>query len=986
MSSFTIPSAYELIRETYLPDINSEALLLYHIKSGARVQVMPNADRNKVFFIAFRTPPEDSTGVAHIIEHTVLCGSEAFPAKDPFMALAKGDLSTFINAMTYPDKTIYPVASLNDTGFRNLMHVYLDAVFHPNIYHNRHIFEQEGWHYEPDEGEGGEEESAAGKSFPLKINGVVYNEMRGVMSSPDDVMDSRVFSSLFPDTPYRHESGGDPGAIPDLTYEAYLEFHRRYYHPSNSYIFLYGDADMEERLDFLDREYLSDYERTDPGSEIPLQSAFSEPVRVTEKYSVLPEDETENKAWLSYNLVIPGEMDEETDVAVRLIDYALCDAQGAPLKERVVKAGLGMDVSSLYENGSVRQPFWSFVARYTNGDREEEFITLVEDTLRKIAEEGFEDEALLAAIGSHEFRYREADFGSYPRGLIYGLSSMDSWLYDDDNPWKKLNDAPIYGVMRQRIGTGYFEEILRKFFIDNPHKSFVRLIPEKGLQEKRDAELAEKVRAFAGALDERERTEIREEYEDLLRWQNTEDSPEALNSIPLLTVEDISPEPQPFFNVEAKAAGKTLLVHPVFTGGIVYITMLFDIDSLTEEMYRLLVLYKAVFGVMDTENYTYAALNRKVSILTGGVNAVTSVRGSYARPEEYHSYLEISVKVLKENVPEAFRLLEEILFRTRFDDRERLRELIAEEYSAMRSDMVSAGHVTASMRAQSYISEPALRAELLGGLEAYRKIKEMVSFSDGEMDQTSGKLKELNRVLFTDKSLKLVDVTSPMEDMAGVTPYVEQFIYRLPEAEPSGDPIRVKPAVKNEGLVTAGQVQYVCAAGDFRKAGYTLDGTYRVLRAVMGYDYLYNMVRVQGGAYGCMGGMNADGTANFVSYRDPHLKRTLECFKSVPDYLRTFDADDKEMGQYILGAAGGLDQPMTPAMQGKYGLSCYLGDRTMEMIRKERSEALKCTAADIRALEGPARAFLDDGIICVVGSEEKIREAENLFLTVESLL
>ena len=485
-------TTYELIQEHHLKDLQSEGYILKHKKSGAKVVLLSNDDENKVFSIGFRTPPKDSTGLPHILEHSVLCGSKRFPSKDPFVELVKGSLNTFLNAMTYPDKTVYPIASCNDKDFQNLMHVYMDAVFYPNIYEHDEIFRQEGWSYKLD--------SADAK---LEYNGVVYNEMKGAFSSPEGVLDRVVLNSLFPDTSYRNESGGDPEVIPELTYEQFLDFHRKYYHPSNSYIYLYGDMDMTEKLEWLDKEYLSHFDAMEIDSKIQKQEAFAERKEVEIAYSVSSNESEEDNTYLSYNKVIGTSLDRNLYLAFEILDYALLSAPGAPLKKALVDAGIGKDIMGSYDNG-IYQPVLSIVAKNANQEQKEEFISVIEDTLKSIVENGMDKKAIEAGINYHEFRYREADFGNFPKGLMYGLQIFDSWLYDDEKPFIHLDAIETFKFLKEQVNTNYFEQLIQKYLLDNTHASIVVVKAEKGRTARLEKELDEKLQAYKASLSKEE--------------------------------------------------------------------------------------------------------------------------------------------------------------------------------------------------------------------------------------------------------------------------------------------------------------------------------------------------------------------------------------------------------------------------------------------------------------------------------------------------
>ena len=576
--------AYTLIEEKNLTDIRSRGYLLQHKKSGARIAVVSNDDANKVFYIGFRTPPEDCTGVAHIVEHTVLCGSERFPAKDPFVELVKGSLNTFLNAMTYPDKTVYPVASCNDADFQNLMHVYMDAVLHPNIYKRKEIFQQEGWHYELEE-----------KDAPITLNGVVYNEMKGAFSSPEGVLEREILNSLFPDTTYGNESGGDPVHIPELTYEAYLDFHRRYYHPCSAYLYLYGDMDFEEKLSWLDREYLSDYEAIAVDSAIRRQKPFDQVRNISRKYSIAGNEPLADHTFLSYNMVIGDSLDKKRYHAFEILDYALLNAPGAPLKKALLDAGIGRDIMGSYDNGTY-QPIFSIIAKNANAEEETRFAEIIREVLREQAAGGLNKQSLLAGINSAEFRYREADFGVYPKGLMYGLQMLDSWLYDDTKPFLHLETLAVYQYLREQVETDYFETLIRDCMLCNTHVSMVKIEPERGLNAKNEAELAKRLAAYKDSKSEAELEALIADTKRLKAYQEEPSPREDIEKIPMLTRADLKKEAHPFTLEERECDGTKVLFSRLFTNGILYLNLMFDVRMLSEEELPYLGILKAVLG------------------------------------------------------------------------------------------------------------------------------------------------------------------------------------------------------------------------------------------------------------------------------------------------------------------------------------------------------------------------------------------------------
>ena len=527
---------YTVIEKREIKDLNSVSYLLKHNKTGARVALLSNDDDNKVFYIGFRTPPKDSTGVAHIIEHTVLCGSDKFPVKDPFIELAKGSLNTFLNAMTYPDKTVYPVASCNDQDFQNLMDVYLDAVFHPNIYREEKIFKQEGWHYEMENAED-----------DLTINGVVYNEMKGAFSSPDDVLWREIMNSLYPHTAYAVESGGDPDVIPELTYEDFLAFHQKYYHPANSYIYLYGNMDMAEKLTFIDKEYLSHYDALSVDSELESEKAFKATVTVEKEYPIMESESEENNTYLSYNISLGEASDRKLCYGVGALADVLCMVPGAPLKQALLDAGIGTEVQCAFDIG-VKQPYFSIVAKNAEAGQKEEFVRIIEGKLQELSESGLDKEALLATINRDEFKYREADFGSYPKGLMYGLNMLESWLYDDSKPFYYVELLDTYKELKGAVDTAYFEDLIKEYLLDNTHKSIVVVKPVKGLTGRKDRALAKQLAERKAAMSQEELAQIVKETKELKEYQETPSLKEDLEKIPLLTRADMKKEAAPYYN------------------------------------------------------------------------------------------------------------------------------------------------------------------------------------------------------------------------------------------------------------------------------------------------------------------------------------------------------------------------------------------------------------------------------------------------------
>lgn len=966
-------SAYEVIKKDSIKDLGSEGWILRHKKSGARIALLSNDDENKVFTIGFKTPPADSTGVAHILEHSVLEGSKEFPVKDPFIELVKGSMNTFLNAMTYPDKTLYPVASCNDKDFANLMHVYLDAVFYPAIYKEPRIFYQEGWHYEMED-----------VRDELKLNGVVYNEMKGAFSSSDDVLDREIVRGLFPDTVYANESGGDPDAIPDLTYEQFLAFHSRYYHPANSYIYLYGNMDMAERLIWMDEHYLSHFDKIDVDAQIGLQEPFAEPRETRKTYSITESEPMEHSTYLTCSIAAGDVLDREEYIAFQILDYALCSSQGAPLKQALLDAGIGEDVYSDYDSGT-RQPYFSIVAKGAEESQKEEFLRVIEETLEKLSKGGLDKKRLLAGLNYYEFKYREADFGIYPAGLMYGLQMMDSWLYDDEKPFIHIEAGDTYAALRKKVDSRYFEELISEKLLNNPHRSVLVLAPERGLTARKDEELAKRLALYKESLSETELEKIVEQTRQLRAFQEEPDRPEDLAKIPLLAREDIRRKVEPVI-LEERCVGDTKLIyHSIPTNGISYFRLLFDVTDISSELFPYIGILKAAFGLVDTENYSYQELFTQTDLLTGGIVPVTNLYPNAKDLTQRRITFEVKGKAFDKNLQDAMALIEEMLIRSDYSDTKRLYEILAELKSRLQSSMMSAGHVVAGGRAVSYFSENAAIQEVLSGMDFYRLLEKICGDWEQEGKKTAEKLSELAKQIFCRENL-LLDFISQDEAV------YEQFRElagglkeKLPVKNAAGQPYRVETVRRNEGFLSSSQVQYVCRAGNFLKHGLPYTGALRILKGILGNDYLWNQVRVKGGAYGCMCSFGKNGDAWFVSYRDPNLAKTIEAFEAAPGWVEQFADDERAMTQAVIGTISEMDTPMNPAAKGLRSLSIYLTNQTEEQLQRERDEVLDATAQDIRALAAYIRAFLEDDCLCVVGNEKKIEEEKEKFFTLEQL-
>lgn len=964
---------YEILDEHRVEDVQSDGFILRHKKSGARIAILSNNDDNKVFYIGFRTPPEDETGVPHIIEHTTLCGSKKFPVKDPFIELAKGSLNTFLNAMTYPDKTVYPIASCNDQDFKNLMDVYLDAVFNPNITKYEEIFKQEGWHYE-----------LTGKDDELKINGVVYNEMKGAYSSPDEVLSSQIYRSLFPDNTYSKDSGGNPEYIPKLTYEAYLDFYHKYYHPSNSYIYLYGDMDVVERLEWLDKEYLSLYDYKKVNSEINKQPAFDKIKNVEAQYSITMDDSQENKTYLSYNRVVGDTLDEMLYQAFDVLDYALVSSPGAPVKQALIDAGIGDDVYGSYDAG-ILQPVFSFVAKNANASQADEFESIIENTLKEVVKTGINKEALLAGINSSEFKFREADFGQFPKGLLFGLNCLDSWLFDDMKPFIHLECLGTFAKLRKAVDTDYFEKLIQEYLLDNTHGSSVTVKPKRGLGNEREEALAKELSDYKASLSDEEIKKLIEDTEHLKKYQEEPSSDEDLRKLPMLTRADMKKNAMPFSNIEDELLDVKVVRHDIESNGIDYISFLFDAGDFAQSELGYLGFFTNALGLVSTEKYSYTDLANATNIYTGGISTGTASHPDIKDRNNFVFKFEVKLKVLEKNIDKALELMEQMLLTSDFTDTKRLGELVAQIKARLQANLSSSGHLVAAMRSMSSFSRYALYQDELKGIAFYRSICHIEKELSESPKSVSDKLAAIAKKLFA-RNRMLISFTGNNEAYGNAKPSLEKVIAGFDKMSAVGNQAEVHFNTAKEAFIDASQIQYVAKTGDFICEGYEYTGALRLLRIILSYDYLWINVRVKGGAYGCMNTFLRSGESYFVSYRDPNLSDTLDVYDRIPEYIKSFSPDERDMTKYIIGTFSALDTPMNPEAKGSRSLSAYLEGITYEQIQKERNEILNAQPEDIRRLADLVEAVLKKDSICVIGNENMIKESAGLFENVEKLI
>lgn len=956
---------------SHIEEVNSDAYVMEHVKSGARLMYLDNDDDNKVFYIAFRTTPDNSKGVPHIMEHSTLCGSRKYPLKEPFVELAKGSLNTFLNAITWPDKTMYPIASRNDVDFHNLMDVYLDAVFYPNCLKNPQILMQEGWHYELEN-----------KEASLTYNGVVYNEMKGALSSPEAIMEDRAMEKLFPDTTYGVESGGDPEVIPTLSFREFTEFHRRFYHPSNSYIYLYGDMDIDKTLEYLDGEYLSAFDRRNVDSMVKTQAPFGKRISVTAPYGIAENEDTEGKAIHALYNAFNDHMSTMDSLAFRILNYVLIDMDGAPLKQAVLDAGLGSDLSGSYGD-SYKQPVWIVEVTGAEVDKQQAFADVVDSTLRSIALKGLDKDMLEAALNRTEFTARENDYQGRPKGLFYGVRAMDLWLYDRD-PMEALRYIDDINTLRDNLKTNYFENLLLRYVIKNPHQVLITMKPEKGLTEKMNRETAEKLAAFKSSLSDEQLDEIMASTKALKERQASGETEEALETIPLLSRKDLKRTVEEEVLEKENVSGMDHFHFDVHTNGITYLNLYFPLSGLTEEDIPYAILLSTLLRSLSTTKHSYGELARLSNAYTGGMSFAVNGYGKVEDTNAYLPGLTVRAKALTAKADKLLDLLGEVINHTLFTDTKRLKELILQEKSEWDMTAFSRGHSLVMTRLTSYFSRGGEFAEQ-SGLSYYYFLADLARKFDGEKEKLVAELEEVSRKIFTRSGL-FFETIGEEEEKKAVLSNLSLLVDDMEEGEKKEPrPFSFPPAEKNEAFRTSGKVQYVAKGGNFKSHGFAYTGALKVMETILRYEYLWKKVRVLGGAYGAFTQFLRDGTAILCSYRDPNLAETLKAYEDLPAYLENLTLSDREMTKYVIGTMAAAETQLTPSMKGERAMVHYLSGNTRESRMKIRDEVINCQVEDIRKLAPLVESVMKDPYICVMGSEDKIERDKALFDAVKSM-
>lgn len=956
---------FELIQSQEIRELNCTYNRYRHQKSGADLVHLACADNNKAFNITFKTIPEDNTGCPHILEHSVLNGSKNYPAKGTFMELVKGSLNTFINAMTSSDWTSYPLASTNDKDFTNLMRVYLDAVLRPRIYEEAKILHQEGWHYE-----------LFSETGEINYRGVVYNEMKGAFSSVDSIIGRFCMHAQFPDTPYGFESGGDPDAIPELTQEKFSAFHAKYYHPSNSKIWLYGDMDIDATLKVIDSEYLSDFE--DPGIrlELPYQQAFSKPRQLVHQYPLADDTDPQDQYYLALNYSFGKVTDPYLDVKLSLLGELLMYTPASPLKTVIRESGLCKD-SQISVQNDILQPTMTIICKQTKKENLEKLTQIIEAEFTRLVKDGFDKKMMEAMINFKEFFLREAQLQRFPKGLFYNLHSLGLWNHGGD-PLKVLAFEEYLKELRRGLEEPIFEQLLEEVCLKNNHRSEIHFEPVPGLIAKQEAETRAKLDAYQKSLSPAQIKELIEFNNELKTWQEEPDSDEDILKIPLLSLSDVEPQIKAIPCEKEVYKEFTLLKHPIHTNGIVYLKVYFDLSHASREDLPWIKLYTQLLGQVNSQNYSYGELYNEIRNHTGGISLYLDIMNSYQTPDDILPKLILTGKAVADKVPNLMELCAEYALNAKMDDASRVKSLIRELKAGMEEVVISRGLNVTINRMFAPFSQFHTLQDMVSGLDYLNFLTDLSQNLDTDIEKIIGELKWVQEHYFNIHR-SIVSITSNEE-------LIPQVFAALPELVTKFNTEEFEPVYQefltqqiNEGIAAPIKIQYVVKGGNFFRKGYSYSGKLRVLSNILSNEFLYKELRVKGGAYGGGAGFTPDGYQYFYSYRDPNLQESLDVYDRVPEFIRSFQCSKREMDKYILGDVSILDYPKTPEAEGEQSDRDFIAGFTHADRQQIRDEVLSTTLADLRQYAEMIQAIMDKNHFAIMGNEAKIKEASELF-------
>lgn len=950
-------------------DIHSTAYLFQHKKSGARLLYLKNDDTNKVFNVAFKTPPADDCGTPHILEHSVLCGSRKYEAKDPFNELAKGSLNTFLNAMTYADKTMYPVASRNEKDFHNLMDVYMDAVFFPKIYEKKEIFQQEGWRY-----------LLKDADAPLEVTGVVYNEMKGALSDPESLLSGAISRSVFGKTTYGFESGGDPAAIPDLTYKNFLDFHRKYYHPSNAYFYLYGDMEPLACLRHIDEGFLKEFQQSFTLPTITETECAKKGRIIHESYPAAEEGE-EGGSFLTYNLKVGKCTDPERIMALQILSYVLLETNASPLKTALLDAGICQETEGWFDSSTYEMVF-SIIAKNADAAKVNKFIRIIDQEWKHLLSEGLPKDLLKGALRKYDFLLREEDYGSTPKGLIYCSRLMKRWLHGED-PCKSLRLMEIMETLKKGSGEGYFEKLIEEVFMNNEEKTYVVFTPEKGKSQQEAKSFAEQMAKRKEHMTEADIAEIKADAKKLDIFQKQEDTADILAQIPLLEISEIDEKPDlTKYQKETWEHGNSFLHVPMESNGILYLKLLFDTSPVPQELLPYTGLLTDLLGKLDTESYSYPELATAKNQVFGSFSLHNNIYNQDV--SAYRSFVTVKEKLLREDLDAAISMTEEILFHTKFDCVENMKKIVKSAKIKGENELLNNSHYYAIFYSGSNLFPGHHIEDITSGIRYYRFLCEIDAQLEKDPTPVIEKLREIATILFTRQNMD-VALGSEAAEKANVQKKLDAFYHRLPFGK-QGNAVYhfdIKPI--KAAFTGTGGVLYNITSFDFQQYGLQYHGKYQVLKTIINLEYLWNKIRVQGGAYGCGCKFMKSGFSYFYSYRDPNLTETYQIYRKLFEDIRNFKADTREMTKYILGTINGLDQPKTNMDRLNEAISRSYKNISEKSLIQERMEILQTTAADIRSCTDLLE-YVDCKNICSIGNEQKIKANADIFTKIEPLI
>ncbi len=958
-------SGFRLTKKEEIAEIKSLGLFFEHDVTGSELLVLENDDDNKVFSATFRTPPENNTGIAHILEHSVLCGSKNFPVKEPFVELMKGSLQTFLNAMTFPDKTMYPVASRNQKDFFNLMNVYLDAVFHPNI--SEETFKQEGWHYELN--------SPADK---IVYKGVVLNEMKGEFSSPESFINRQLAHSLFPSTPYGYESGGDPECIPDLTYADFKDFHKKHYHPSNSRLFLYGDGDTQNYLEFLQEKYLRDFERMDVNTSIAHQRSFRKPKRKSLPYPISSHESLEKKTYILVGYKLDKAINHEHCLGFSILSHLLLGSSASPLRKALITSELGSEVIGGGFDDNRADTIFAVGLKGTEPEHESKVLALIDSTFRDLAENGIEEDMVRSAVNSIDFKLREANFGGFPKGIVYNIQSLGSWLYDK-NPFTHLRFEKVMRKIKKQMREGYFENLIRDHLIENNHRSILVAVPKPGMSKKLEARERKILKAVKEKLPSAEIDNLIAETQRLQKLQLTPDSAEALSTLPSLETQDVPKEIEKYpLEIKNQGAAK-ILFHDLFTNDIAYVQAGFNTRSVPATMIPYISLLGTLVLGMGTGKRNYTEISKLIGIHTGGIRASHFSSATVQDRHQVLSYLFFDGKALMEKVDSLFDIFDELLGDFSFDDHKRLVEIIRSAKADMEDSIVPHGNHYVLSRLQSYQSRLGQFDELTDGITYYRFLEQLLARVEKDAGEVADQFRQVAARVFTRQNV-FFDITAPQKDYRKIEKRIVATNGILSDKDWNVEEWNLQAVPLNEGFLTASSVQHVGKGANLYDLDFKYSGQFEVLKGLLRTGFLWDKVRVHGGAYGSSDSFDFfTGDYSLLSYRDPNLVETLAVYDEIADFLHHLELSSDELTKIIIGCVGKMDPPLTPDLKGKVSMIDHLTGRTHEMKQKLREELLSTRLGDLKNYAPLFEKIRDGGHVCALGNEDKLKKSKSVF-------